>query len=126
MPDEQRVDPDPPTRPQASADAFGFGPNAWLVDEMFERFRQDPSAVSASWREFFQGYRPGGANLAKPVLATRDSELAPGAQANGPAANDLAGNDLAGNDLAGNDLAGNGIGHNGAGGNGAGTNGAGT
>ena len=114
MPDEQRVDPDPPTRPQASADAFGFGPNAWLVDEMFERFRQDPSAVSASWREFFQGYRPGGANLAKPVLATRDSELAPGAQANGPAANDLAGNDLAGN----------GIGHNGAGANGAGGNGA--
>ncbi|MSY26147.1 MAG: multifunctional oxoglutarate decarboxylase/oxoglutarate dehydrogenase thiamine pyrophosphate-binding subunit/dihydrolipoyllysine-residue succinyltransferase subunit, partial [Actinobacteria bacterium] len=35
------------------------GPNAWLVDEMFEQFRSDPSSVSESWREFFGGYSPG-------------------------------------------------------------------
>ncbi|HEX5265436.1 MAG TPA: 2-oxo acid dehydrogenase subunit E2, partial [Acidimicrobiales bacterium] len=29
------------------------GPNAWLVDEMYERFRADPSSVSESWRDFF-------------------------------------------------------------------------
>ncbi|MFP5318060.1 MAG: multifunctional oxoglutarate decarboxylase/oxoglutarate dehydrogenase thiamine pyrophosphate-binding subunit/dihydrolipoyllysine-residue succinyltransferase subunit [Acidimicrobiia bacterium] len=35
-----------------------FGPNAWLVDEMYERYRADPGSVSASWRDFFEGYRP--------------------------------------------------------------------
>jgi 2-oxoglutarate decarboxylase len=47
-----------------------FGPNAWLVDDMYEQYRADPSSVSASWRDFFQDYRPGGANLARPSLAT--------------------------------------------------------
>src|SRR5919108_734764 len=45
-----------------------LGPNAWLVDEMYEQFRQDPSSVSDSWREFFEGYRPGGANLVRPPV----------------------------------------------------------
>jgi multifunctional 2-oxoglutarate metabolism enzyme len=49
--------------PQGSA---AFGPNAWLVDDMYEQYRQDPSSVSESWREFFEDYRPGGANLARP------------------------------------------------------------
>jgi multifunctional 2-oxoglutarate metabolism enzyme len=43
-----------------------FGPNAWLVDDMYEQYRRDPSSVSESWREFFLNYRPGGANLARP------------------------------------------------------------
>ncbi|MBV8387448.1 MAG: 2-oxo acid dehydrogenase subunit E2, partial [Acidimicrobiia bacterium] len=30
-----------------------FGPNAWLVDEMYDQYRADPSSVSESWREFF-------------------------------------------------------------------------
>src|SRR3954464_9090959 len=30
-----------------------FGPNAWLVDEMYEQYRADPSSVSESWRDFF-------------------------------------------------------------------------
>jgi 2-oxoglutarate dehydrogenase E1 component len=34
------------------------GPNAWLVDEMYEQFLADPSSVSESWREFFADYRP--------------------------------------------------------------------
>ncbi|MDQ6839264.1 MAG: 2-oxo acid dehydrogenase subunit E2, partial [Actinomycetota bacterium] len=42
-----------------------FGPNAWLVDDMYEQYRQDPSSVSDSWQEFFEGYRPGGANLTR-------------------------------------------------------------
>ncbi len=60
-----------------SADAFG--PNAWLVDEMFEDYRRDPQSVSESWRDFFQGYRPGGANLARPtatVAAANPSDAA--------------------------------------------------
>src|SRR6476620_636803 len=34
-----------------------LGPNAWLVDEMYEQFRNDPSSVSESWREFFADYQ---------------------------------------------------------------------
>jgi multifunctional 2-oxoglutarate metabolism enzyme len=33
------------------------GPNAWLVDEMFEQFLADPSSVSPAWQEFFADYR---------------------------------------------------------------------
>jgi 2-oxoglutarate dehydrogenase E1 component len=36
------------------------GPNAWLVDEMYEQYLADPNTVSESWREFFADYRPGG------------------------------------------------------------------
>ena len=35
-----------------------FGPNAWLVDEMYEQFQNDPSSVSPSWQEFFADYKP--------------------------------------------------------------------
>jgi multifunctional 2-oxoglutarate metabolism enzyme len=37
-----------------------FGPNAWLVDDMYDQYRKDPSSVSESWREFFHDYVPGG------------------------------------------------------------------
>src|SRR5207247_544471 len=38
-----------------------FGPNDWLVDEMYEQYRADPSSVSESWQDFFADYqRPGG------------------------------------------------------------------
>ncbi|HLY81517.1 MAG TPA: multifunctional oxoglutarate decarboxylase/oxoglutarate dehydrogenase thiamine pyrophosphate-binding subunit/dihydrolipoyllysine-residue succinyltransferase subunit, partial [Acidimicrobiales bacterium] len=47
MPDEQ----------QAEA---AFGPNAWLVDDMYEQYRQDPTSVSESWREFFADYQQRG------------------------------------------------------------------
>src|SRR5438105_15818623 len=35
-----------------------FGPNAWLVDEMYERYRADPASVSESWQDFFADYEP--------------------------------------------------------------------
>jgi 2-oxoglutarate decarboxylase len=43
-------------RPGAGTGAFG--PNAWLVEDMYERYLADPSSVSASWQEFFADYRP--------------------------------------------------------------------
>jgi multifunctional 2-oxoglutarate metabolism enzyme len=39
-----------------------FGPNAWLVDDMYAQYRSDPASVSESWREFFEDYVPGHAN----------------------------------------------------------------
>ena len=41
-----------------------IGPNAWLVDDMYERYSADPSSVAESWRDFFQGYRAGPARPA--------------------------------------------------------------
>jgi 2-oxoglutarate decarboxylase len=38
------------------------GPNAWLVDEMYEQYLADAASVSASWQEFFQDYRPQGSS----------------------------------------------------------------
>ncbi|HAP76473.1 MAG TPA: hypothetical protein DCR14_10355, partial [Acidimicrobiaceae bacterium] len=31
----------------------GFGANSWLVEEMYEQFRNDPDSVGDTWREFF-------------------------------------------------------------------------
>ena len=39
------------------APGTAFGTNAWLVDEMYERYVADPSSVGESWREFFADYR---------------------------------------------------------------------
>ncbi|MFN7969799.1 MAG: hypothetical protein U0P47_10745 [Acidimicrobiales bacterium] len=37
-----------------------LGPNAWLVEEMFEQYQADPGSVSETWRDFFADYRPPG------------------------------------------------------------------
>src|ERR1035437_5754887 len=46
-----------------------FGPNAWLVDDMYEQFVTDPGSVSESWREFFADYRPAPVPAPAPPLA---------------------------------------------------------
>ncbi|MGH7493182.1 MAG: multifunctional oxoglutarate decarboxylase/oxoglutarate dehydrogenase thiamine pyrophosphate-binding subunit/dihydrolipoyllysine-residue succinyltransferase subunit [bacterium] len=35
-----------------------FGPNAWLIEEMFRQYRENPGSLSESWRDFFADYRP--------------------------------------------------------------------
>ena len=35
-----------------------FGANAWLVDEMFERFQADPASVDEKWQELFRDGSP--------------------------------------------------------------------
>jgi multifunctional 2-oxoglutarate metabolism enzyme len=37
-----------------------FGPNAWLVEEMFEQYRSEPTSVSEAWQEFFEDYATAG------------------------------------------------------------------
>ena len=34
-----------------------FGPNEWLIEEMYERYLQDPSSVDSAWHEFFADYK---------------------------------------------------------------------
>ncbi|MGZ4427403.1 MAG: multifunctional oxoglutarate decarboxylase/oxoglutarate dehydrogenase thiamine pyrophosphate-binding subunit/dihydrolipoyllysine-residue succinyltransferase subunit [Nocardioidaceae bacterium] len=36
-----------------------FGANEWLVDEMYERYQQDPNSVDKAWWTFFKDYTPG-------------------------------------------------------------------
>jgi multifunctional 2-oxoglutarate metabolism enzyme len=43
-----------------------FGPNVWLIDEMFREFKEHPESVSQSWREFFSDYRPAAGRIAPP------------------------------------------------------------
>ncbi|MHB8335486.1 MAG: multifunctional oxoglutarate decarboxylase/oxoglutarate dehydrogenase thiamine pyrophosphate-binding subunit/dihydrolipoyllysine-residue succinyltransferase subunit [Acidimicrobiales bacterium] len=47
----------PPSNPSSAPVKGSFGPNAWLVDDMFDRFLADPESVSSSWREFFADYQ---------------------------------------------------------------------
>lgn len=37
----------------------GFGPNEWIVDEIFQQFQKDKNLVDPAWWEFFNGYHPG-------------------------------------------------------------------
>src|ERR1700683_4636879 len=47
-----------------------FGPNAWLGDDMYDRFLADPDSVSESWREFFADYRPAPVPLPQSQVTT--------------------------------------------------------
>ena len=67
-----------------------FGPNAWLVDEMYERYLADPMAVSERWRDFFADERtaeeepepaPAAAAPPSPGPAPVASEPAPAVEA---------------------------------------------
>ncbi|MDQ1725605.1 MAG: multifunctional 2-oxoglutarate metabolism enzyme [Frankiaceae bacterium] len=36
----------------------GFGPNEWLVYEIYQQFLADPDSVDRSWWDYFDGYTP--------------------------------------------------------------------
>ena len=62
-----------------------FGPNEWLVDEMYEQYLRDPNSIDEKWRAFFAGYKPGtnGANGSNglaagvPPVPKREQRTAP-------------------------------------------------
>ena len=60
-----------------------FGPNAWLVEEMFEQYRSNPTTVSAAWQEFFADYK---SSSPVAVLPPPPVDAAPIAPAAAPAA----------------------------------------
>ena len=77
----------PPEPPRASAESSepasdkpggpapastDFGPNEWLVDELYQRYLADPGSVDMAWWSFFADYQPpsgGSADLAGPGSA---------------------------------------------------------
>ena len=36
-----------------------FGPNEWLVDELYEQYKRDKTLVDKAWWSYFEDYRPG-------------------------------------------------------------------
>ena len=78
---------------QSDSAPGSFGPNAWLVDDMYDRFLVDPTSVSDSWREFFADYRPAPVPVPQSVAPTppaAPSDAAPpsAAQKSAPDASD--------------------------------------
>ncbi|SDN24104.1 multifunctional oxoglutarate decarboxylase/oxoglutarate dehydrogenase thiamine pyrophosphate-binding subunit/dihydrolipoyllysine-residue succinyltransferase subunit [Actinacidiphila guanduensis] len=73
--------------PQGEGPAAGFGPNEWLVDEIYQQYLQDPNSVDRAWWDFFADYKPdGSATPAAPAgqggasgAATRANAGVPGA-----------------------------------------------
>jgi 2-oxoglutarate decarboxylase len=53
------------TEPSDTNPLAAFGANEWLVDELYEKYQQDPKSVDPAWLEFFKTYNPDGD--AKPV-----------------------------------------------------------
>ncbi|WP_431768044.1 2-oxoglutarate dehydrogenase E1 subunit family protein, partial [Mycobacterium mantenii] len=47
-----------------------FGQNEWLVEEMYRKFRDDPSSVDPSWHEFLVDYNPEPAGEPAPTATT--------------------------------------------------------
>jgi multifunctional 2-oxoglutarate metabolism enzyme len=46
------------TEPGAGTPGTDFGPNEWLVDELYQRYLADPSSVDMAWWNFFADYQP--------------------------------------------------------------------
>ncbi|MEY4159267.1 MAG: putative 2-oxoglutarate dehydrogenase component [Actinomycetota bacterium] len=67
------------TTPPSASDTFGT--NSWLVDEMYEQYRIDPTSVADTWREFFSDYTPGHAGSVPGVVAAPPSTVTNGTTA---------------------------------------------
>ncbi|MET8786922.1 hypothetical protein, partial [Streptomyces sp. NPDC004589] len=74
--------------------AAAFGPNEWLVDEIYQQYLQDPNSVDRAWWDFFADYKPGaaastataGTAAAGAAGTTVSAQAAPAAQAAVPTA----------------------------------------
>ncbi len=54
-----------------------FGPNEWLVDELYEQYRQDKNSVDKAWWSFFEDYKP-----STPQAAAGNGHASPAANGN--------------------------------------------
>ncbi|MBM6405260.1 multifunctional oxoglutarate decarboxylase/oxoglutarate dehydrogenase thiamine pyrophosphate-binding subunit/dihydrolipoyllysine-residue succinyltransferase subunit [Phycicoccus sp. CSK15P-2] len=65
-----------------------FGPNEWLVDELYEQYRHDKSSVDKAWWQFFEDYEPessvgNGSNGTNGATSAPSSGSAPAEAADG-------------------------------------------
>jgi 2-oxoglutarate dehydrogenase E1 component len=64
-----------------------FGPNEWLVDEIYQQFLSDRASVDPAWWDFFEGYSPPDYSLlrpSEPVRAPEDVDSPPAPQPAAP------------------------------------------
>jgi len=54
-----------PDQPASSDPLTSFGPNEWLVDELYAQYLQDKNNVDRAWWDFFRDYEPGEAALGR-------------------------------------------------------------
>jgi 2-oxoglutarate decarboxylase len=54
-----------------------FGQNEWLVEEMYRKFREDPSSVDPSWHEFLVDYSPEPTTETRPTIGNGQPAQAP-------------------------------------------------
>ena len=47
-----------PAQPPTNNPMADFGPNEWLVDELYQQYLQDKNSVDQAWWEFFADYQP--------------------------------------------------------------------
>ena len=57
-PGELRMSDRETRREHEEIDPSALGPNMWLIDEIYRRYREDPDAVGESWKEFFEDFTP--------------------------------------------------------------------
>ncbi|HTX00547.1 MAG TPA: multifunctional oxoglutarate decarboxylase/oxoglutarate dehydrogenase thiamine pyrophosphate-binding subunit/dihydrolipoyllysine-residue succinyltransferase subunit, partial [Acidimicrobiales bacterium] len=62
-----------------------LGLNAWLVEELYRSYREDPSSVSESWRDFFADYRSAGDPLEDAAPAGAPARSRPASPVPAPA-----------------------------------------
>ncbi|MCM6775809.1 multifunctional oxoglutarate decarboxylase/oxoglutarate dehydrogenase thiamine pyrophosphate-binding subunit/dihydrolipoyllysine-residue succinyltransferase subunit [Nocardia sp. CDC159] len=75
--------------PAVSSSTSQFGQNQWLVDEMYQKYKQDPSSVDESWHEFLADYTPetpGDTGNSKPAAPTTTAPATAASSAPAPAA----------------------------------------
>ncbi|MQA78524.1 MAG: multifunctional oxoglutarate decarboxylase/oxoglutarate dehydrogenase thiamine pyrophosphate-binding subunit/dihydrolipoyllysine-residue succinyltransferase subunit [Streptosporangiales bacterium] len=53
-----------PSHESGQDPAREFGPNEWLVDELYQQFVQDPKSVDKAWQDFFADYKPQSSTVA--------------------------------------------------------------
>ncbi|MGH3375020.1 MAG: 2-oxoglutarate dehydrogenase E1 subunit family protein, partial [Actinoallomurus sp.] len=46
------------SRASAGQTTPDFGPNEWLVDELYQKYLEDPNSVDRAWWNFFADYHP--------------------------------------------------------------------
>ncbi|MCW2610055.1 MAG: kgd, partial [Cryptosporangiaceae bacterium] len=58
--------------------AASFGPNEWIVEEIYQQFLADPASVDPAWHDFFTDYKPeGGGEAAKPAAPPAENGRQP-------------------------------------------------
>ena len=62
-----------PRSEQTTPAPGGFGPNEWLVEELYQQYLADKDSVDRAWWDFFKDYRPAdspnGATVSTPTPA---------------------------------------------------------